>query len=38
MKHIVPEYKSRNSQWETIDAEVKQEKGNHNVIEISTAN
>ena len=38
MKHIVPEYISQNSRWEKIDTEVREECGNHNVVEIPSQN
>lgn len=38
MKHLVPEYISRNSKWEIIDTEVSNECGNHNVVEIPNLN
>lgn len=38
MKHIVPEYLSRNSKWEKIDSEVRKECGGHNVVEIHNPN
>lgn len=38
MKHIVPEYISQNSKWQTVDIEVKHEGGSQYVVEIPNPN
>lgn len=38
MKHIVPEYISQNSKWQTVDVEVKHESGSQYVMEIPNQN